>query len=547
VKKTRISLLACISLLMAIAFSSCQPVTRSSSSTFQGTTISATNCDYGGELKSVEAVDQYTVKFSLCYPDASFPAKLASPAFSIFDSEFLNQTGGDSTVISESPVGTGPFVLGSVQPGENITLTANPNYWGTPAKTNEVIFSWTEDSFQRYVSVQTHVINAADNITSDVFDLVRNNNELELHYRPSINTYFIGFNNQVAPFDNLAVRQGFAQAIDRATMVSSLFPEGSTVADQFIPPEIEPGFSAGQTWYGYDLDEATASLDSANYNFGQVINLYYVETPANIYPDSATIAQNLSIELLHNMNIKIHPQVLTEEQFMEDLSQGQLGMFLLRLDAVYPDATNFFDPSFLENGYFFGQLDQQLIDEIRAGEQVRDLDARQAHYDMVNQLIHDTVPIIPIGHVNSAVINRVTLENVIIGPFNEDFPEMGNLTNQITFVQSTEPYSLNPLDELDRDTLRVASLLYNTLVNYQYGGTGIQTGLADSWSANADLTEWTFFLHYDVTFSNGAAFDANDVVATFATIWDAGNPNHTGRTGDFKIFQECFGNFLNAQ
>ena len=34
-------------------------------------------CAYGGEIKSIEAVDDMTVKFSLCYPDPAFPAKAA--------------------------------------------------------------------------------------------------------------------------------------------------------------------------------------------------------------------------------------------------------------------------------------------------------------------------------------------------------------------------------------------------------------------------------------------------------------------------------------
>jgi peptide/nickel transport system substrate-binding protein len=547
VKKTRTSIVLSLSLMVILLMSACQTATRSDTSGFEGTQISASNCDYGGELKSIEAVDQYTVRFTLCYPDASFPAKLAHPAFSIFDGDFLDTTAGDSAVISESPVGTGPYMLSDAVPGSSITLVANPNYWGTPPKTSEIVFSWSDDPFHLYVSVQTHTVNAADNIDPADFGRIRNNNELELHFRPLMTTYYIGFNNQVVPFDNVNVRIGFAQSIDRSSIVSAEFPEGSSIADQFLPRGISPGFSSGLPWYVYDLDDASQSFSKGSYDFSQVFNLYYIETPNNQYPDSAAIADYVSNELLDTMNIKIHPQAMTEEQFMEDLSQGQLGMFLFQTQGYYPDATNFYDRMFIQNGSYFGIVDENLVAEIRAAEKIADIIARQQHYDVVNQLIKTNVLIIPIGYKTTAVVNRASLENVIVGPFNENFPEMGNLTDQVTFMQSAEPFSLNPLDETDRDTIRVASLIYNTLVNYQYGGFGLQGGVADSWSSNSDLTQWTFNLHYGVTFNNGATFDANDVVATFKAIWDASSPNHTGRTGEFKIFQECFGNFLNAE
>ena len=39
---------------------------------------------------------------------------------------------------------------------------------------------------------------------------------------------------------------------------------------------------------------------------------------------------------------------------------------------------------------------------------------------------------------------------------------------------------------------------------------------------------------------------AKDVVASYAAQWDAANPLHKGRTGDFSYFSTLFGQFLNA-
>ena len=64
-------------------------------------------CAYGGLLKSVEAVDDMTVKFELCTPDVAFPSKVAFTAFNIHPSEYLKAT-GSSVDIVHNPIGTGP-------------------------------------------------------------------------------------------------------------------------------------------------------------------------------------------------------------------------------------------------------------------------------------------------------------------------------------------------------------------------------------------------------------------------------------------------------
>jgi ABC-type transport system substrate-binding protein len=48
-----------------------------------------------------------------------------------------------------------------------------------------------------------------------------------------------------------------------------------------------------------------------------------------------------------------------------------------------------------------------------------------------------------------------------------------------------------------------------------------------------------------VTFHDGATLDANDVVLTYASQWDAEHPLHKGRDNSFTYFPGLFGGFLN--
>jgi peptide/nickel transport system substrate-binding protein len=88
--------------------------------------------------------------------------------------------------------------------------------------------------------------------------------------------------------------------------------------------------------------------------------------------------------------------------------------------------------------------------------------------------------------------------------------------------------------------------LYDSLLGYEFGGSGVRPALAESWESNTEATEWTFHLREGVTFTNGAELDANDVVASYAAQWDASNPNHKGNSGAFEYTPGFFGQFLNA-
>ena len=103
--------------------------------TFEPFSLIAPDCSYGGEFAGIEAVDELTVKFTLCYPDPAFLSKIAFSAFAIHSSDQIVATGGGGTELLENPIGTGPYMLSEWKRGDEIIFVQNPNYRGDPAKT----------------------------------------------------------------------------------------------------------------------------------------------------------------------------------------------------------------------------------------------------------------------------------------------------------------------------------------------------------------------------------------------------------------------------
>lgn len=508
--------------------------------------VEAPSCDYGGEFKSIETVDQYTVKFTLCYPDPDFPSKVAFSVFSISDKEFLDANSGDSVQMSLAPNGTGPYMLKEWVQGDRVIYEANPNYWGTQADIPNLVFRWSEQSAQRLLELQSGEVDGIDNPAPEDFATIEGDSNLALYPRPALNIFYIGFNHEIAPFDDVKVRQAIAYAIDRQRIVDQYYPDGSQVAKVFVPPTIKPGYSDAVDWYPYDPEKAKELLKEAGKE-NLEITLSIRNVVRAYLPTPDKVAQEIQAQL-QEVGIKVNINVMESTAFIDATAAGQEGFYLLGWNADYPGATNFYDYHFAaDTNLQFGSLYPDIVEEIRAAGKISDPTERQAHYDKVNTLLKDYVVMIPVAHGASATAFKASVGGAHASPLGNEV--MGVLTSdsdQFVWMQSGEPATLWCIDETDGETLRACEQIYEALLSFKVGSTEVEPGLAESYVANDDATEFTFTLRQGVMFTDGALLDASDVVASYAAVWDAASPNHVGRTGNFEYFTAFFNKFLNA-
>jgi len=527
--------------------------TTAPAAAFTPLSLVADNCDYGtadnpAKLKGIEAVDQYTVKFTLCSPDPALPSKVAFTAFGITSKDYLDANGGDSVAISESSDGTGPYMLKEWVRGDHITYEANPNYWGPAPAAKTLIFRWSTESSQRLLELQSGTVDGIDNPAPEDFQTIEGDTNLKLYPRQALNIFYIGFQNTMEPFDNEEVRQALAMAIDKQRIVDNFYPAGSSIAEQFDPPALVPGFTEGLKWYDYDVAAAKQALADAGFPNGFETTLSYRNVVRGYLPNPKQVAQEIQAQLAE-VGVTVTLKEMESAAFIDATAAGQEPLYLLGWGADYPDSTNFFDYHFANpNNLQFGDLFPDLVEEIHAAAQLTDAAARQEHYDKVNDLIKQHVPMIPVAHGGSATAFKAGVEGAHSSPLsNELFGVMSPAEGeQIVWMQNGEPASLWCSDETDGETLRGCEQMYDALLAYKVGGVEIEPGLAETYEANDDLTEWTFHVREGVKFSSGKELDANDVVATYLAQWDASSPNHKGRTTTFEYFGTFFGPFINA-
>ncbi|HAJ38279.1 MAG TPA: peptide ABC transporter substrate-binding protein [Chloroflexi bacterium] len=514
---------------------------------FEPMSMAAENCDYGGLFKSIEAVDQMTVKFTLCQPDPAFPAKVAFSSFAINDADYLQATGGGGELI-EKPNGTGPYKLVDWLRGDQIIFERNEEYWGEPAIPQTLVFRWSAESAQRLVELQAGTVDGIDNPGPDDFAVIEADPNLQLAKRSGTNIFYIGMNNTYPPFDNERVRQAFAMAIDRQRIVDNFYPAGSSVATQFMPPSIF-GYTDGLTWYDYNPDEAKKILEEEGVLPGFKTTITYRDVVRGYLPNPGVVAQDIQAQLA-DIGVEAEIVVMESGAFLDAADRGEIaGFHMLGWGADYPDATNFLDFHFGKGASAqFGNGFPDIWDALNEGATKAKPEDRQPWYDKANELIKQHVPMIPVAHGGNGAAFKADVEGAYASDIGAEQFALMNPGGRDTFVwlQNGEPAGLYCADESDGEALRACEQVMQSLLAYEPGTGDVVASLATEWTANDELTEWVFKLREGVKFHNGATLDANDVVLSYVVQWDASHPLHVGRDGSFTYFPGLFGGFLNA-
>jgi ABC-type transport system substrate-binding protein len=521
-----------------------EATTTTAGPAFDGLSVVAPDCDYGGNLKSIEAVDQYTVKFTLCATDVAFASKAAFTSLAILPQELLESSGGAPLDVA---VGTGPYKLEAWDKGNQMVFTRNDGYWGDPAIAQTLVFRWSAEAAQRLVELQSGQVDGIDNVGTEDFDAVRNDSNLQLLERPGLNIFYLGLNRDIPPFDNEGVRQAIAMAIDKQRIVDNFYPKGSSIAEQFLPPDIF-GYVDTVPWYDYDVEAAKQMLADAGFPDGFEVTLSYRDVVRGYLPNPGGVATDLQAQLAE-IGITVNIEVMESGAFLDAADAGQLPMYLLGWGADYPDATNFYDFHFGGGASpQFGAKFDDLVKVLADAGSVADPAARLDLYTTAAELVKQYVPMVPVAHGGSGVAYRADVTGGQASPLGNEYMAVMDPGGRDTLVwmQNAEPISLYCADESDGESLRACEQIYEALLSYEIGGTAVEPALATEYTPNEDGTEWTFTLRQGVTFHDGSTFDANDVVASYAAQWDAANPLHVGRNGDFVYFTAFFGSFLNA-
>ena len=486
-------------------------------------------------IAKIEAVDELTVRFTLCAPDPAFTQKLAVTNFAVNDSGWLAAAIADGSLTTAAN-GTGPLALTAWEQGTQIVLTHNEAYWEERAASRRVVIQWEPESSARLLQLRAGTVDAADNLAPTDEAAIAADSSLALLTRPGFNTFYLNFNNRYAPVSDVRVRQAIALALDRRRILDLFYPSGSTLATH-VPPCVIEGACVGDAWYAQDLVAARALLVEAGYPDGLDLTLSLRETPRAYLPDPVAVATDIQAQL-SAVGINVVIDVQESGGYIGKLLSGELrGASFSAALPDYPEAWNSLGIDFgSTSGPAHGDQYPRLVALLDEAQRESDPGARASLFTKINNEIRTQVPVIPIANGASLIGARDVVRGLVASPVAMErlYEVSVEGSDTFTWLQGGEPAGLYCMDEEDREAVRICAQIMEGLYGYAAGGTAVEPRLATGCVASADGLVVECALRSGVRFHNGARLDAGDVLDSFAAAWDCAHPLHVGRTGDFR-------------
>lgn len=218
-------------------------------------------------IESLGAVDEHTVEIQLSRPSNQWLYDLTGPAGIIYDPAGM-------TNLNTEPAGSGPYAFSEWDPGSQLVLVANENYWGEAPGVDEIVWRLYGDPNAMTSAMLAGQLDVVSNLTTPEaageFDDESRFTVLEGHTNGEV---VLGYNHTSEALTDVKVRQAITHAIDRQALVDSIWGGQGALIGSMVPPQ-DPWFDEDLTdLYPYDPDRARELLTEAGYPEGLELRL----------------------------------------------------------------------------------------------------------------------------------------------------------------------------------------------------------------------------------------------------------------------------------
>jgi peptide/nickel transport system substrate-binding protein len=187
-----------------------------------------------GDVKNVEKLGQYEVRFTLKYPDSGFLTNLAVP----LGGSMVSPHASDPSAM---PVGTGPYKLASWEKNKIIVLTYNRSWWQqnlVQPYFHQIDFVVISDATTAIKDMENGQAQILDSIPPDFVSTMYNYPKVQVVETNALMTVFLGFNASSKVFSDTKVRQAVKLLIDRQELIHDVYGGFALPANGPLPPAL---------------------------------------------------------------------------------------------------------------------------------------------------------------------------------------------------------------------------------------------------------------------------------------------------------------------
>ncbi|MFE7588759.1 ABC transporter substrate-binding protein [Kitasatospora sp. NPDC057512] len=356
-------------------------------------------------IKSVEAKGDNEVLFHLSTPDATLPAKLASPAGAIVDHQVYP---ADKVLPNDKLIGSGPYRIDSVenlnggkQLGK-VVLSANDKYGGeAKLRNNKFTVRYFDKAEDLKTALDKSEIDLTDNsLEPNTAAQVRSDQQggkadLQVTEGDSNDTRSLVLNTKDPLMSNVAVRQAVAQMMDRKALARDVFARTVQALYSMVPAGLPGHTTAFFDRYGdQDVNKAKKILTDAKVQIPVKFTLTWSRSRAGSN-EAETLKKQLETGGLFQVTLAQEPDW---DSYRKGWAESKYQAYIIGWFADYPDPDNYLAPLLVNGGaYHHGWDDPRISGRlVPEGLKQTDRSAAAGTYAQIQQIEAENVPLIPL-------------------------------------------------------------------------------------------------------------------------------------------------------
>lgn len=376
-------------------------------------------------IRSVEKIDNMTVKIVLNKPEAPFLANMAMPFMSILSSEYASALleAGHPEQIDRLPIGTGPYAYTNYVKDSTIRFKAHPKHWRGQAKINQLIFSITPEASVRYQKLKANECQIAVYPAPADIESIRNNKTLRLGALDEMNIGYLALNTEKKPFSDVLVRRAIAYALNKPFYIKAIYHNHAQVAINPYPPTMW-GYNPDVSIYSYSPDKARELLAEAGYPNGFETTLWTLPVTRPFNPNGMKMGALMQQDLA-KVGIKVTLQAYDWGTYLEKIMNGEHDMAQLGWTGDNGDPDNFLNTLLSCNSVTKGSNNSRYCKNdfeqlIRQAREISDQSQRDKIYQQALTILSEDEPIIPIAHSRVFRGLRSNIQGYVMDPLDMD-------------------------------------------------------------------------------------------------------------------------------
>ncbi|WP_071058502.1 ABC transporter substrate-binding protein [Pelistega sp. MC2] len=366
-------------------------------------------------IKSVEKVDDYTVKMTLSKNDASFTQSLAMPFGSIYSKEYADKlvADGKAEMINQQPVGTGPFIFDRYQKDVLIRYKANKAYWDKDdmPQVDNLIFAITKDAAVRYQKLKAGECNIMSYPLPADVESMKNDANIKVLSQPGFNVGFVHYNTEKEPFSKPEVRVALDMAINRQAILKAVYGGQGELAPNPMPPS-QWAYNKDIKVRDMDVEKAKELLAKAGYPNGFEATLWALPVQRPYNPNGRLMAEMIQADWA-KVGVKVNITTYEWGEYLKRARDGEHEVMMSGWTGQNGDPDNWLNGLFgcegvggNNNSRFCYEPYQKIIIQAR---ELRDANERTKLYEQAQVIWHEQMPASPIG---TSIVNVPMGKNV---------------------------------------------------------------------------------------------------------------------------------------